>query len=93
MEMWIDIYLGKKVSRNIFEISPKSTRQETIHCDTLEIKHPGRTFMGKLSYFSGIAALTPLTPLTYKQNALTPLYRQKNDVNAVNGVSVPVERR
>ena len=90
MEMWIDIYLGKKVSRNIFEISPISTRQEKIHCDTLEIKHPGRTFLGKLRYFSGIAALTPLT---YKQNALTPLYRQKNDVNAVNGVSVPVERR
>ena len=48
---------------------------------------PGRTFLGKRRYFSGIAALTPLTPLTYKQNAvnafiptkktpLTPLYRQ-----------------
>ena len=48
---------------------------------------PGRTFLGKRHYFSGIAALTPLTPLTYKQNAvnafiptkktaLTPLYRQ-----------------
>ena len=46
---------------------------------------PGRTFLGKRRYFSGIAALTPLTPLTYKQNAvnafiptkktpLTPLY-------------------
>ena len=54
---------------------------------------PGRTFLGKRRYFSGIAALTPLTPLTYKQNAvnafiptkktpLTPLYRQKNAVNA-----------
>ena len=48
---------------------------------------PGRTFLGKRRYFSGIVALTPLTPLTYKQNAvnafiptsktpLTPLYRQ-----------------
>ena len=32
--------------------------------------HPGRTFLGKRRYFSGIAALTPLTPLTYKQNAV-----------------------
>ena len=50
--------------------------------------HPGRTFLGKRRYFSGIAALTPLMPLTYKQNAvnafiptkktpLTPLYRQE----------------
>ena len=50
-------------------------------------QYPGRTFLGKRRYFSGIAALTPLTPLTYKQNAvnafiptkktpLTPLYRQ-----------------
>ena len=30
----------------------------------------GRTFVGKRRYFSGIAALTPLTPLTYKQNAV-----------------------
>ena len=48
---------------------------------------PGRTFLGKRRYLSGIVALTPLTPLTYKQNAvnafiptsktpLTPLYRQ-----------------
>ena len=53
----------------------------------LLIRCPGRTFLGKRRYFSGIAALTPLTPLTYKQNAvnafiptkktpLTPLYRQ-----------------
>ena len=27
-------------------------------------------FLGKRRYFSGIAALTPLTPLTYKQNAV-----------------------
>ena len=33
-------------------------------------KNPGRTFLGKRRYFSGIAALTPLTPLTYKQNAV-----------------------
>ena len=32
--------------------------------------HPGRTFSGKRRYFSSIAALTPLTPLTYKQNAV-----------------------
>ena len=49
---------------------------------------PGRTFLGKRRYFSDIVALTPLTPLTYKQNAvnafiltsktpLTPLYRQR----------------
>ena len=49
--------------------------------------NPGRTFLGKRRYFSGIAVVTPLTPLTYKQNAvnafiltiktpLTPLYRQ-----------------
>ena len=53
----------------------------------LQLGRPGRTFLGKRRYFSGIAALTPLTPLTYKQNAvnafiptkktpLTPLYRQ-----------------
>ena len=51
------------------------------------VAYPGRTFLGKRRYVSGIAALTPLTPLTYKQNAvnafiptkktpLTPLYRQ-----------------
>ena len=33
-------------------------------------RHPGRTFLGKRRYFSGIAASTPLTPLTYKQNAV-----------------------
>ena len=49
--------------------------------------NPGRNFLGKRRYFSGIVALTPLTPLTYKQNAvnafiptsktpLTPLYQQ-----------------
>ena len=27
-------------------------------------------YSGKRRYFSGIAALTPLTPLTYKQNAV-----------------------
>ena len=27
-------------------------------------------FLGKRRYFSGIAALTPLTPSTYKQNAV-----------------------
>ena len=35
-----------------------------------KIDNPGRTFLGKRRYFSGIAALTPLTPLTYKQNAV-----------------------
>ena len=55
--------------------------------------YPGRTFLGKRRYFSGIAALTPLTPLTYKQNAvnafiptkktpLTPLFFRLNAVNA-----------
>ena len=53
----------------------------------LNTTNPGRTFLEKRRYFSGIVALTPLTPLTYKQNAvnafiptsktpLTPLYRQ-----------------
>ena len=48
---------------------------------------PGRNLLGKRRYFSGIVALRPLTPLTYKQNAvnafiptsktpLTPLYQQ-----------------
>ena len=54
-------------------------------------KNPGRTFLGKRRYFSGIAALTPLTPLTYKQNAVnafiptkkTPLAFRLNAVNAV----------
>ena len=36
----------------------------------MENYDPGRTFLGKRRYFSGIAALTPLTPLTYKQNAV-----------------------
>ena len=58
------------------------------------MQFPGRTFLGKRRYFSGIAALTPLTPLTYKQNAvnafiptkttpLTPLAFRLNAVNAV----------
>ena len=58
---------------------------------------PGRTFLGKRHYFSGIAALTPLTPLTYKQNAvnafiptkktpLTPLTPLAFRLNAVNAV-------
>ena len=58
---------------------------------------PGRTFLGKRRYFSGIAALTPLTPLTYKQNAvntfiptkkapLTPLKPLAFQLNAVNAV-------
>ena len=53
---------------------------------------PGRTFLGKRRYLSGIAALTPLTPLTpltYKQNAVNAFIPTKN---AVNVVSVPVER-
>ena len=44
--------------------------------------HPGRTFLGKRRYFSGIAALTPLTPLTYKQNAVNAFIPTKK--NAVN---------
>ena len=44
---------------------------------------PGRTFLGKRRYFSGIAALTPLTPLTYKQNAVNAFIpTKKNAVNA-----------
>ena len=31
---------------------------------------PGRTFLVKRRYYPDIAALTPLTPLTYKQNAV-----------------------
>ena len=38
--------------------------------DAFAPTRPGRTFLGKRRYFSGIAALTPLTPLTYKQNAV-----------------------
>ena len=64
--------------------------------------YPGRTFLGKRRYFSGIAALTPLTPLTYKQNAvnafiptsktpLTPLYRQKK--TPLTPLFFPVKRR
>ena len=60
----------------------------------LYLQFPGRTFLGKRRYFSGIVALTPLTPLTYKQNAvnafiptsrtpLTPLAFRLNAVNAV----------
>ena len=46
--------------------------------------HPGRTFLGKRRYFSGIAALTPLTPLTYKQNAVNAFIpTKKNAVNAI----------
>ena len=55
----------------------KSTRmyrylgsQKRDHC-------PGRTFLGKRRYFSGIAALTPLTPLTYKQNTVNALIPTK----------------
>ena len=51
---------------------------------------PGRTFLGKRGYFSGIVALTPLTPLTYKQNAVNAFIPTRS---AVNAVSVPVERR
>ena len=69
------------------------TQLTPLHNLQLNTCDPGRTFLGKRRYFSGIAALTPLTPLTYKQNAvnafiptsktpLTPLYRQKNAVNA-----------
>ena len=43
---------------------------------------PGRTFLAKRRYFSGIAALTPLTPLTYKQNAVNAFIPTKNAVNA-----------
>ena len=57
------------------------------------INLPGRTFLGKRHYFSGIAALTPLTPLTYKQNAVNAFIPTKNAVNSVNAVSFPVERR
>ena len=63
----------------------------------MESQYPGRTFLGKRRCFSGIAALTPLTPSTCKQNAvnafiptkktpltlLTPLAFQLNAVNAV----------
>ena len=52
--------------------------------------NPGRTFLGKRRYFSGIVALTPLTPLTYKQNAVNAFIPTRS---AVNAVSVPVERR
>ena len=55
-------------------------------------RHPGRTFLGKRRYFSGIAALTPLTPLTNKRNVvnafiptktpLTALFFLSNDVKA-----------
>ena len=56
--------------------------------------YPGRTFLGKRRYFSGIAALTPLTPLTYKQNAVNAFIpTKKNAANVDNAVSVPVERR
>ena len=62
-------------------------RSSTLPIDLEKHLFPGRTFLGKRRYFSGIASLTPLTPLTYKQNAvnafiptkktpLTPLYRQ-----------------
>ena len=47
------------------------------------INYPGRTFLGKRRYFSGIAALTPLTPLTYKQNAVNAFIPTRNTVNAV----------
>ena len=64
---------------------------------TAMCRNPGRTFLGKRHYFSGIAALTPLTPLTYKQNAvnafiptkktpLTPLTPLAFRLNAVNAV-------
>ena len=50
--------------------------------------NPGRTFLGKRRYFSGIAALKPLTPLTYKQNAVNafiPTKKTPSDKkNAVN---------
>ena len=42
----------------------------TIFDRTDVMDNPGRTFLGKHRYFSGIVALTPLTPLTYKQNAV-----------------------
>ena len=56
------------------------------------ITYPGRTFLGKRRYFSGIVVKMPLTPLTHKQNAvnafiptrtpLTPLAFRLNAVNA-----------
>ena len=49
---------------------------------------PGRTFLGKRRYFSGIAALKPLTPLTYKQNAVNAFIPTKK--NAVNAAIFPV---
>ena len=69
------------------------TKEQVFEIKLLVQCYPGRTFLGKRRYFSGIVALTPLTPLTYKQNAvnafiptsktpLTPLYRQKNAINA-----------
>ena len=51
---------------------------------------PGSNFLGKRRYFSGIVALTPLTPLTYKQNAVNAFIPTKN---AVNAAIFPVKRR
>ena len=81
----------RKLKRNVKEFF------SLVSCCQQVISFPGRTFLGKRRCFSGIAALTPLTPLTYKQNAvnafiltkktpLTPLTPLAFRLNAVNAV-------